>query len=157
MTWRDERWKIAVTGDWQHQPASDYANKVEAQFGPPTYSGNDIVGWKNIAGFDEVTVRDEFIPHDFPKPHHYYVYASKSGIDVPPILVGALSGVTGSIIYDGLKKTVTARCANLIANAVTIGFVEDVVKGTPASKDEYSDRILGLKIPAWYTDLMGEK
>ena len=52
--------------------------------------------------------------------------------------------MTGSIIIDGLKGTVTARCGDLVANDKTINFVLDVVKGnTEATKEEYAKRILG--------------
>ena len=54
--------------------------------------------------------------------------------------------VTGSIIIDGLKGTVTARCGDLVANDVTINFVLDVVAGkTEPSRDEYKKRILATR------------
>ena len=56
------------------------------------------------------------------------------------------AGVTGSIIIDGLKGTITARCGDLVANDITINFVLDVVAGKiKPDKEEYAKRILGDK------------
>ena len=68
----------------------------------------------------------------------------KSTID--PDLVGKFAGVTGSIIVDGLKGEVTARCGDTVANDVTLNFVLDCINGkTEPSKEEYGNRILSMK------------
>ena len=76
-------------------------------------------------------------------------------------LVDDLALVSGSIIVDGLKGSVTARCGNLIANAVTLGFVEDVAKGKididqETLRDEYERRIKESDIPAWWSNDLQE-
>ena len=96
---------------------------------------------------------DEHIEHSFPADHIDYVYSmiaipeiqakdGKSTID--PDLVGKFAGVTGSIIVDGLKGEVTARCGDTVANDITLNFVLDSIKGKiEPTKEEYGKRILG--------------
>ena len=60
-----------------------------------------------------------------------------------------------SIIVDQLKNEVTARCADIVANAITLGFVQKLVKGEiddKKSKEEYEKHILqGIK-PEWFKE-----
>ena len=82
-------------------------------------------------------------------------------IDVPADMLDTLGHVTGSIIYDGLKKEVTARCGDLYANAATLGFVKDMVDGKVSTdfeeaKKEYANRIQKAPLPDWYPDSMEE-
>ena len=65
---------------------------------------------------------------------------------IEPDLVGKFAGVTGSIIVDGLKGEVTARCGDTVANDVTLNFVLDCINGkAEPSKEEYGNRILSMK------------
>ena len=71
---------------------------------------------------------------------------------VPSDMLDTLGHVTGSIIYDGLKETVTARCGSLEANALTLQFVKDVVSGkvendNDIAKRTYADRIKNGPFP----------
>lgn len=146
-----------AVGAWQHPGAQDYADRCMAAFGEPNAQSAEAVTWHDEAGFDEITVRDEFIPHDFPQPHHDFVYASRALI-VPAHLTDEFAAVSGSILIDGLKGTVTARCGSLLANAITLGFVADVVAGAvKPTKAEYAKRILGGFDPPWFTDALREK
>ena len=93
--------------------------------------------------------------------HKDYVYSTRK-IAVPPKFASVFANVTESIIIDGLKKEVTARCGALIKNAVTLGFVEDMIKGkisssVPAAKKEYSKRIMGNITPKWFKDVAMDK
>ncbi len=66
---------------------------------------------------------------------------------------------SGSIINDGLKGEVTARCGTLYANAVTLGFVEDLAKGKIAPEavhETYAEYILNGKLPKWYKNKLSE-
>lgn len=74
----------------------------------------------------KLVLLDENIPHNFPMPHHDFVY-STTNIKVSPDQASALAQVSGSIIIDQLKGQVTARCGALIKNQVTLGFVDDFV------------------------------
>lgn len=146
----------AALADWQHEDAAEYARKLIAEFGQPNEFTATMLRWFNIAQFDEVFIKDESVDHDFPVPHKDFVYSVKT-FPVPEHLVGAFAHVTGSIIVDGLKQTVTARCGALLKNAITLGFVSDAITGkTEVSREEYSKRILTSQIPPWYLDEIGE-
>jgi len=82
-------------------------------------------------------------------------------IKVPSKLYDTLGYVTGSIIIDGLKETVTARCGSLYANAATLGFVRDMVNGDvtdepEAAKKEYALRITKKPLPGFYKNELDE-
>lgn len=149
-----------VVKDWEYSNPAQYVVSLVEVFGEPifiTAKGDGEAVWKNIAGFDYVVVRDEEISHDFPTDHLDFVYSSLQ-INVPPELYTSFANVTGSIILDGLKQQATARCGSLIANAITLGFIQDVLddKAEP-TKEEYKARIMEHQIPDWYKDEMGEK
>jgi len=152
--------------NWKNKNASDYAYKLQEAYGKPMAMDDYMAHWMNVGGFYEVWVRDESIAHNFPEPHRDFVYSSKKipawapkdgQSRVSPGLAGRFAAVSGSIIIDGLKGEVTARCGMIIKNAVTIGFVEDVVAGSiSATPAEYSRRIKGNITPNWFKDEMGE-
>ena len=142
--------------EWEHEDAAEYARELIAEFGNPDEFTPTMLRWFNIAQFEEVFIKDESFLHEFPEPHQDFVYSVKA-MPIPMHLVGAFAHITGSIIVDGLKQQVTARCGKLIKNAVTLGFVFDAVGGvTEISQQEYSKRILTNQIPSWYLDEIGE-
>lgn len=105
--------------------------------------------WDNIKDGQakvSITLRDEFIKHSFPRPHHDFIYTTAS-LKLSPEHASMLPFVTGSILVDLLKHQVTARCGGLKANSVTLGFVYDLSKnklrGYSKSdlKKEYARRI----------------
>jgi hypothetical protein len=82
---------------------------------------------------------------------------------VPKKFVRVLADSSESILLDLLKNEVTARCATLSANAVTLNYVMDVVSGrVKGSKEEYEKRIRQLyknrldPDPEWWPDLTKE-
>ena len=148
--------------------ADKYLQELVDLLGKPSYKSEKEWGWHRpnipetygkymmkVRKVDKVYIMDESIPHSFPKDHRDFVYTTysvpewkpkdgKHTIDVE--LFKQFAGVTGSIIIDGLKGTVTARCGDLVANDITINFVLDVVKGkVKPNKEEYAKRILGDK------------
>lgn len=156
--------------NWKSQKAGEYKNKLLDIYGKPDVEGKDICIWNDGEGkIIRTVIKDEVIPHAFPMPHTDFVYstivipawAPKDGVaTVPPDVVKTLAGVSGSIIIDGLKGEITARCGMLIKNGVTLGFVEDFVAGKiPAAgaKDEYARRIKADIAADWFPDLMEEK
>ena len=117
----------------------------------------------------KIYIIDESIPHSFPADHIDYCYSTlkipqiqaKDGAStIEPELVGKFAGVTGSIIVDGLKGEVTARCGDTVANDVTLNFVLDSINGkVEPTKDEYGNRILSMKkegvdenLKKWFSD-----
>jgi hypothetical protein len=146
-----------ATSQWQHDWPSKYTRMLTERFGSPRVLSKDgYAEWINVAGFKRVYVRDEKITHNFPETHYDSVYSTRE-IHVPDRLYSDFANVTGSIIMDGLKKEVTARCADIVANAITLGFVEDVVAGRQApDKKEYGRRINETVVPGWFDDPLNE-
>ena len=78
--------------------------KLIKKFGEPDEVTENMLLWNNIEPpFMSVYIKDESIPHEFPAAHRDYVYSTME-IDVPADMLDTLGHVTGSIIYDGLKK-----------------------------------------------------
>jgi len=143
--------------------ADNYLKELLRMLGQPTYKSSKEYGWYDITlpepyhvkHIDKVYIIDESIAHSFPAEHKDYAYSTysvpewkpqggKHTIDVE--LFKKFAQVTGSIIIDGLKGTITARCGDLIANDITINFVLDVVAGKiQPTKEEYAKRILASK------------
>jgi len=150
--------------NWKHKNAHMYAMHLKSVLGAPDEMTKSMVIWTKKAkkaNAIRVVVMDESVTHTFPMKHRDYCYSTRKLV-VPPKFATLLAGVTGSIIIDGLKKEVTARCGMLVKNAVTLGFVEDVIKGKvpnslPRAKKEYARRIISNIIPRWYKDVAGEK
>ncbi len=148
-----------LVSNWKHEKAQSYASVLIDKYGEPKVKGKRMLLWEDLNLIDEenyqykvkkvdkVYVIDEHIEHSFPADHIDYVYTTikipqiqaKNGKStIEPELVGKFAGVTGSIIVDGLKGEVTARCGDLVANDVTLNFVLDAINGkVEPTKDEY--------------------
>ena len=144
---------------WKNDLPRKTAERYLAVFGPPDEVGRDFAKWDDIANFGGPTViKDEEISHTEPVKHIDFVYSTRP-IRVPARKVGVLAETSGSIIVDQLKEEVTARCHYLIKNAVTLGFVEDVVAGKIPDEEaqaEYARRITNNIYPDWFADPLGE-
>jgi len=145
---------------WEHQDSVKVAEMLIKEYGQPDEVTETMLKWNKLGDFgpgeQETYIVDESIPHDFPEPHRDFLYTAKK-IKVPTRIGDTLLHVTGSIVVDGLKETVTARCGSLNANALTLGFVEDLAKGKVVNnkaiaKKEYAKRIKEGPLPSWYTD-----
>ena len=150
-----------VLKKWRFEDARLYAEKMIKAFGQPDEVAETTLSWNSIEPpFDRVWIVDESIPHDFPAPHRDYVYSSMK-MKIPNDMLETLGHASGSIIYDGLKMEVTARCGSLYANAATLGFVKDLVDGVikvnkEQAKKEYAARIKSKPLPDWYPNTLGE-
>lgn len=145
---------------WEHKDAVTYARKMIAKYGKPDSISDHHLGWmKPQFAVSYHKIKDEMVPHDFPKDHHDFVY-SFMDYHVLPKYLEVFGHVTGSIGYDGLKQSVWARCGSLGANAVTLDFVKDVCEGNMINakevKDEYSKRMKAYEKPDWWEDKMGD-
>tara|TARA_Y100001937_G_C6984460_1_gene269271 strand:- start:126 stop:692 length:567 start_codon:yes stop_codon:yes gene_type:complete len=153
-------------GIFSNKDADAYLTELTDLIGKPTYESDKEHGWYDIElpemygeykmevrKVDKVYIVDESVPHSFPADHRDFVYTTYSVPEwqqdegkhiIDTELFKQFAGVTGSIIIDGLKGTVTARCGDLVANDKTINFVLDVVRGkVEPTKDEYAKVILG--------------
>lgn len=141
---------------FKHRDAAKYGEHMLKVFGEPESIGTGMLYWKKLDGMQDVTLIDESVPHDFPTTHRDYVYSSWK-LKVPEHLYSVFAHVTGSIIIDGLRELVTARCGGLLANAITLQFVKDVVNGdapttAEQAKKEYAERIKAWKAPSWFNN-----
>ena len=144
---------------WKHALPKETVTSYVLNFGLPYDTGKDSVIWKDIAGFDKTWVLDEQIKHTHPMDHIDFVYSTLKIPGIKPEHVCIISQATGSIFIDMLKSEATARCHYLVKNAVSLGFVQDVVEGKismESSRDEYGRRILNNIHPEWFKDPLNE-
>lgn len=159
-----ENWKkylneekdLSSLDSWQHEDAKAYAKELTEKYGDPDAVTDNMVLWEDnrISKFKKVYVLDESIAHDSPSPHRDFVY-SRMEIDVPEDLMEAIAKASESIIVDQLKNEVTARCGDIIANAITLGFVQKLVDGKikpEDSEEEYKKHILEGMVPNWFKE-----
>lgn len=100
-------------------------NQLVNEYGSASVLANEKNG---IAIWDEtklndnihysLELRDEYVPHCVPAPHHDFLI-SYIKVHIPSELLYNVLTVSGSIAYDGLKKLLSARCASLEANMAT--------------------------------------
>jgi hypothetical protein len=147
---------------WENQEPVRFTRSLTKQFGKPDEQTSSQAVWFAKDGFKRIVVKDEYVMHCCPGPHYDFVY-STIDLHVPKKFVRVLAESSESIILDLLKNEVTARCASLSPNAVTINYVIDVVTGrVEGSKDEYETRIKSLwkgKLapdPEWWPDSTNE-
>ena len=140
---------------WVHEDAQEYALELIERYGEPDVVTDKMVLWEEgISRFDKTYVLDESIEHCCPKPHRDYVYSTMT-IDVPQELMEPIAEASESIIVDQLKNKVTARCADITANAITLGFVQKLVEGKIDPKDskkEYERHIIEGITPEWFNE-----
>lgn len=108
--------------DWKHSRPKNYYEECIKMFGKPTALSTDKYGfafWKTKGLFEEHLLRDEDVKHCVPAPHHDFFYSSVKFF-VPSEKVWDVLQISGSLSYDGLKKTLTARCGGIGANYATI-------------------------------------
>ena len=144
--------------DWGNAEPAEFARSLTKKFGQPDESTPDRMIWHDRDGFKRIEVQDEYIMHCCPEPHYDFVY-STIDLHVPKKFVRVLADSSESILLDLLKNEVTARCATLSANAVTLNYVLDVVSGrVKGNQEEYERRIRALyknrldPDPEWWPD-----
>jgi len=163
----EEKQIHSLVSNWKQEMAQKYASFLIEKYGEPKVKGKRMLLWEDVKLIDEknyqyqvkkidkLYIIDEHIEHSFPADHIDYCYstlkipqiqAKEGRSTINPELVGKFAGVTGSIIVDGLKGEVTARCGDTVANDVTLQFVLDSIDGKiEPTKEEYGKRILTMK------------
>jgi len=147
---------------WNNDEPREFVRQLTKKLGAPTELTAERAVWYDRDGFKRIEVIDEYVLHCCPAPHYDFVY-STIDLHVPKKYVRVLAESSESILLDLLKNEVTARCATLSANAVTLNYVMDVVSGrVKGSKEEYEKRIKQLyknKLnpdPEWWPDTTKE-
>lgn len=149
-------------GQWNNDEPREFVRQLTKKLGAPAELTSERAVWYDKDGFKRIEVIDEYVLHCCPAPHYDFVY-STIDLHVPKKYVRVLAESSESILLDLLKNEVTARCATLSANAVTLNYVLDVVSGrVKGSKEEYEKRIKQLyknKLnpdPEWWPDTTKE-
>ena len=141
----DNEYMKNVLSRWQNVEPVEYVMHLSSTFGMPHELTHERAVWHNKDGFKRIEVLDEYILHTSPSPHYDYVY-SYVDLKIPHELANDFAKSSESILIDFLKNEVGGRCASLVANAVTIQYVIDVVSGNVSpSADEYKKRINDMK------------
>jgi hypothetical protein len=147
---------------WRNDEPVAFVKSLTKKLGQPDELTANRAVWYDQDGFKRIEVLDEYILHCCPAPHYDFVY-STIDLHVPKKFVKVLAESSESILLDLLKNEVSARCATLSANAVTLNYVLDVVSGrVQGSKEEYERRIKQLyknKLnpdPEWWPDVTKE-
>ena len=150
------------TLDWRNDEPKKFVAALTKKLGAPDEITDNRAVWYDKDGFKRIEVMDEYILHCCPAPHYDFVY-STIDLHVPKKFVRVLAESSESILLDLLKNEVSARCATLSANAVTLNYVLDVVSGrVEGGKEEYETRIKQLyknKLnpdPEWWPDTTKE-
>jgi hypothetical protein len=151
-----------IIAAWRNNEPVELVKSLTKKLGTPAELTANRAVWYDKDGFKRIEVKDEYILHCCPAPHYDYVY-STIDLHVPKRFVRVLAESSESILLDLLKNEVTARCATLSANAVTLNYVLDVVsERVKGSKEEYESRIKRLyknKLdpdPDWWPDVTKE-
>ena len=147
---------------WRNDEPVAFVKSLTKKLGQPDELTANRAVWYDQDGFKRIEVLDEYILHCCPAPHYDFVY-STIDLHVPKKFVRVLAESSESILIDLLKNEVSARCATLSANAVTLNYVLDMVSGrVQGSKEEYERRIKQLyknKLnpdPEWWPDVTKE-
>jgi hypothetical protein len=147
-----------LLAEWRNQEPVSFVKNLTKKFGLADELTENRAVWYDRDGFKRIEVLDEYILHCCPAPHYDFVY-STIDLHVPKKFVRVLAESSESIMLDLLKNEVSARCATLSANAVTLNYVLDVVsERVKGSKEEYERRIKQLyknKLdpdPEWWPD-----
>ena len=147
---------------WRNDEPVEFVRSLTKKLGQPDELTANRAVWYDQDGFKRIEVMDEYTLHCCPEPHYDFVY-STIDLHVPKKFVRVLAESSESILLDLLKNEVSARCATLSANAVTLNYVLDVVSDrVVGSKAEYEKRIKQLyknKLnpdPEWWPDVTKE-
>lgn len=119
--------------NWEHDVAKEELAFLVKLFGEPsvlerragglaiwnaaTLQKTKLFGLPNC--LDEYELRDESVFHKFPREHYDNQYASIV-VDVDPKSLQFVMSLTGAIMYDPLKRLLTSRCGDLVANIATL-------------------------------------
>lgn len=115
---------------WRSGPKAEYYRTVE-RFGNPTYFDprpDGVAVWskfRKCCPFVRIMVADENVPHDKPKKHCDFIYTTIK-YSINSGMRQHVLNISDSIIYDGLKEELTARCHTLEANMATLVLADKV-------------------------------
>lgn len=98
-----------------HRTASIAYNDLVKELGDPNVlvdKPSGIAIWNQPAFFDEIILRDESVQSMVPFVHCEFLYATIN-VYVPEVMIPIVLSLSESIVYDRLKRTLTARAGNM--------------------------------------------
>lgn len=114
--------------------------------------------WKGTDIFETIMLLDEAIGHMEPYSHCDCVYATVR-VHIPDNIVSIVLGLSKSINYDRLKKTLTVRCHSMPPCAATLWLAMNILEN-PAEADviakEYSNTIHASELRLNYLTMKDE-
>tara|TARA_Y100000389_G_C17450958_1_gene514770 strand:- start:2027 stop:2578 length:552 start_codon:yes stop_codon:yes gene_type:complete len=129
--------------NWSHSAPKKYYAECVKMFGKPLYVANVKHGsamWLTKGLFAEHFLRDEYVSHCVPAMHYDFFY-STIHFHVPEHKLQDVLKISGSILYDGLKKHLTARCGSIEANYATLYIGQLVSMGKLSIKQVKSNNM----------------
>jgi len=146
--------------EWKYPKPVARVDQLVAEYGQPQTVADDRVIWtEGIEPFSEIRVVDEEIPHDKPKPHADYLYASMP-YNVPEDKVADVEKISKSVMYDPLKQVITARCDNMAANVTSLYLAQQIADGemtADEASEQYGDTIMkAMEDEALVQDMKGK-
>lgn len=134
-----------VIQNWMDQPKK-LAKEMTDKYGEPDEISANMMIWYNNGPWKRTELRNEEIPHDFPKPH---LDSLKSIIDyrVPPEKASDLETYDGSVLFDRTKGEMAARCDKEAANILALNLANDIVtdkRNVDDARQEYGKEIQAM-------------
>jgi len=124
--------KSADISNFKNDDAKKYYSTLVYVMGKPPdmiyNEANGMVLYRNPTDFIlGHTLLDEAVEHSEPTPHIDFLYTTIHHY-IPPDLVPIVQSVSGSVMVDLLKNTITARCGTLEANYATLKTVLEIIQ-----------------------------
>lgn len=99
--------------------------------------------------FDEYEIRDESVFHKFPSEHYDNQYASIV-VDIDPKSLQFILSLSGSVMYDPLKRLLTARCGDIFANIATLYLALRILENPMRVKSIQENKLYGRLLKSMY-------
>jgi hypothetical protein len=139
---------MVIPDNWKHDKPKLFYPKAVKLFGNPLYTVNQPHGlamWRGNNLFSHHLLMDEEVAHCQPAKHTDFFYSFVK-FYVPPRHRESVLSISGSIIYDGLKKELRARCASLEANIATLFLAMNVAMDLMSIEDVKKKGLYGAYI-----------
>jgi hypothetical protein len=149
---------------WRNaKPRERYADIVR-DFGAPDHisdrpGGAAVWNEDRLMGqmgtvWTKIELVDESVYHPSPAPHCDFLYATIR-YRVPEEMIAAVMSISESLIYDQLKRELTARCHFMGANVATLYLATHVASGTLDIKEIKKNDLYGKAVRSTMDEAKG--
>lgn len=134
-----------ITANWLEQPKM-LAKELVDKYGEPDEISTNMMTWYNKGPWKRTILRNEELPHEFPKPHKDSL---ESIIDyhVPPEKADELAEFDGSLLFDRTKGEMSGRCDREEANFLAVNLAHEIITGkrtVEEAREEYGRQIKAM-------------